>query len=1045
MKTGRFIASITLLCMMLLYCGFLYSQNVQVKGIVTDQDGNPLLGATIQVKSSQQAAVTDMDGGFSFAKLAPDATLKVSYIGFQTKEVKVGKQTLLKIVLDENEALLNEVVVVGYGTQKKQTLTGAISTISGESITTTKSPSIAQSLQGKVAGVQIRQQDGQPGAFSSMVQIRGFGSPLYVIDGVVRDNGDGASEFQRMNPEDIENISVLKDGAAAIYGMNAANGVVIITTKKGQKGKAKFNYNGSFTAVFPTSMLKGMNAGQYAEIENELSMNSGTGPVTTMEELDKWRQGGAGYESTDWLDAVFKKSALSQQHTLSVEGGSDKVTYYASFGYAHDGDLTRGGDFNYEKYTMRSNFTAQLSKHLTVEMNVSGRYDVTNAPMQGIFELLFKSSLSRPTSGIYANNNPDYLNAAYPFNDNPIAIMDADITGLNARRGRSLLSTAVLTYSVPWVKGLKAKFMASYDANDSRTTHEKKTYQLYSFDRQTGNYNVSRTLQDPSSLYLYLDNGNNLNIQAQLSYTATVAKDHNLSIMGMYELNRGWTDYASATREYEVYSKPIIDQGSQQNIQNSGGIGETANISYMGRLNYDYKGKYLLEGAFRYNGSYRYAPDKRWGFFPVVSAGWRISEESFIKDKLPFVSNLKLRGSYGATGIDAGNEFQYIEGFSIGDRGYEFTDGVQTNGVSTPPLINKNLTWITTKTIDLGIDLSILNGLFDFTVDVYQRDRDGLLATRGSQLTNTFGATLPQENLNADRTQGIEFSAGHRGKIGEVSYGVQGNLNFARTKIVRYVHGDYSSSWDAWRSATEGRWSGIGWGYITAGQFHNFDQIYSAPVQSGDKGNTNILPGDYYLKDLNGDGYIDGNDMKPMYFGLNMPALNYGFTLTASWKDFDWMALFQGAACYSIQIPDNLRNYAPWEGNSSAYLFDRWHRKDPFDLNSTWIPGKYPSARPANYNPMGNNAQETDRNTVDGSYLRLKSVELGYTLPKRAIQYIGLQNVRVYINAYNIFTFCDPYLKKDLKLDPEKTAGQDNRMMNYPLSSSVNFGLNVSF
>lgn len=1045
-KHMNHLARTLLGCIMLLCATMVYAQHAQFKGQVIDQEGNPLVGATVVVKgANNKNAVADMSGEFVLQNLEKNAVLQISYIGFQTQEVRIGAENSVRVVLKEDEAVLGEVVVVGYGTQKKQTLTGAISTLSGDKVLTTKSTSVAQSLQGKIAGVQIRQQDGQPGSFSSMVQIRGFGSPLYVIDGVVRDSGDGGSEFQRLNPEDIENISVLKDGAAAIYGMNAANGVVIITTKKGRKGKARFNYNGSFTAIFPTSMMKVMNAAQYAEISNELSMNAGTGPTTTLEELAKWKAGGPGYESTDWLDAVFKKSAGSQQHTLSVEGGSDKMTYYASFGYAHDGDLTRGGDFNYERYTMRSNFTAQLSKYLKAEVNVSGRYDVTNAPIQGVFDLLFKSTLMRPTSGVYANNNSEYYNAAYPFLDNPVAAMNGDLTGMNTSRGRSLQSTATLTYDVPWVKGLKAKLMTSYDASDNRTSHERKLYQLYSYNSQNESYDISKTINDPSSLYVNMNNGNNLNIQAQLSYSTTIARDHNISLMAMYEMNHGWNDNVSATREYEIYSKPILDLGSQTNIQNSGGYGETANISYLGRLNYDYQGKYLLEGAFRYNGSYRYAPGSRWGFFPVVSAGWRMSEESFIKDNIPFVSNLKIRASYGETGIDAGNEFQFIEGFTMGSKGYEFVDGTQTNGVLTPALINKNLTWITTRTYDLGVDITLWDGLLDFTFDVYRRDRDGLLATRGSQLTNTFGASLPEENLNADRTEGIEFTLGHRNKIGQVSYGVQGNFNFARSKMTRQIHGEYESSWDVWKSATEGRWSGIGWGYTTAGQFQNYDQIYNAPVQSGDRGNTMILPGDYYLQDVNGDGYIDGNDMKPKYYGLNMPALNYGITLTAEWKWFDFMALFQGAACYSIQIPDNLRNYAPWEGNSSAYLYDRWHREDPFDANSNWIPGRFPAARVANYNPMGNNAQETDRNTVDGSYLRLKSLEVGYTLPQRWASHVGLQNLRVYVNAYNIFTFCDSYLKKDLKLDPEKTAGQDNRMMNYPLSSSINFGVNVSF
>jgi len=1043
--TLKMLKRIFFLSLMMLASGLAYSQNMQVRGTVTDTRGESLIGAMVQVEGTTIGGISDIDGNYVLNGVSSGQTLKVSYVGYKTQQLKVGDREIINIVMESDASVLDEVVVVGYGTQKKETLTGAISTIKGEDILTTKSPSVAQSLQGKIAGVQIRQQDGQPGAFNSMVQIRGFGNPLYVIDGVVRDTGDGADEFQRINPEDIENISVLKDGSAAIYGMNAANGVVIITTKKGRKGQARFNYNGSFTTLFPTSMMKVMNAAQYLEIENEMSMNHGTGPSTTPEELENWRKGGLGYASTDWLDAVFKKSATAQQHTLSVDGGSDAVTYYASFGYTHDGDLTRGGDFNYEKYTMRSNFVAQLSKHLTAEINISGRYDVTNAPIQSVFDLLFKSTIMRPTSSIYANNNPEYFNSAYPFNDNPIAAMNGDISGMNKSRGRSLLSSAVLTYSVPWVDGLKARFMASYDAKDGRTTHERKTYTLYSYDKVNDQINPSRTLQDPATLYLSMNNGNNLNIQAQLNYTKTILKDHNLSLMAMYEMNRNWSDWGSATREYDVYSKPIIDQGSQQNLKNSGSYGETANISYLGRLNYDYKSKYLLEAAFRYNGSYRYAPSKRWGFFPVLSAGWRMSEEGFMRDNLPFVTNLKLRASYGETGIDAGNEFQYIEGFSLGTNGYEFVDGELTNAVNTPPLINKNLTWITTKTLDVGLDLTLFDGALDFTFDLYQRTRDGLLATRATQLTNTFGAALPEENLNADRTQGIEFTLGHRGKVKDFTYGAQGNFNFARTKQTRVVHGDYTSSWDIWKGATEGRWYGVGWGYKTHGQFTNYDQIYGAPVQSGDKGNTSTLPGDFIVEDVNGDGYIDGNDLTPQYYGLNIPALNYGFTLSGSWKNIDLVMLFQGSAYYSLQIPDNLRNYAPWEGNSSAFLYDRWHREDPFDANSAWIPGRFPSARNANMNPTGNSAQETDRNTIDASYLRLKSIELGYTLPKNFTNYIGLQHIRVYMNAYNIFTFCNSYLKKDLKLDPEKVAGQDGRMMNYPLSSSVNFGVNVSF
>ena len=1054
-KHMNHLARTLLGCIMLLCTTMVYAQHAQFKGQVIDQEGNPLVGATVVVKgANNKNAVADMSGEFVLQNLEKNAVLQISYIGFQTQEVKVGAENSVRVVLKEDEAVLGEVVVVGYGTQKKQTLTGAISTLSGDKVLTTKSTSVAQSLQGKIAGVQIRQQDGQPGSFSSMVQIRGFGSPLYVIDGVVRDSGDGGSEFQRLNPEDIENISVLKDGAAAIYGMNAANGVVIITTKKGRKGKARFNYNGSFTAIFPTSMMKVMNAAQYAEISNELSMNAGTGPTTTPEELAKWQAGGPGYESTDWLDAVFKKSAGSQQHTLSVEGGSDKMTYYASFGYAHDGDLTRGGDFNYERYTMRSNFTAQLSKYLKAEVNVSGRYDVTNAPIQGVFDLLFKSTLMRPTSGVYANNNSEYYNAAYPFLDNPVAAMNGDLTGMNTSRGRSLQSTATLTYDVPWVKGLKAKLMTSYDASDNRTSHERKLYQLYSYNSQNESYDVSKTINDPSSLYVNMNNGNNLNIQAQLSYSTTIARDHNISLMAMYEMNHGWNDNVSATREYEIYSKPILDLGSQTNIQNSGGYGETANISYLGRLNYDYQGKYLLEGAFRYNGSYRYAPSKRWTFFPSVSAGWRLSEESFIKDNLPFITNLKIRGSFGQSGYDAGDPFQYVSAYNSASNGYVFDGASQIMGMVAPGVVTDRLSWVTSSISNVGLDFDLWNGKLSGTIEWFNRKNEGILADRAQSAPDTFGASFPKENLNSNRNRGFEIELGHRGQIGkDFSYSVSANFTYARERSLHVEHAEYTSSMDRWLNGKENRNSNVMWLYKYDGQYTSLEQYETAPLIGGNLGNSKMLPGSYRLLDLNGDGRINSSDRVPEFWatGAN-PPIQYGLTLAASYKNFDLNMLFQGASGYSIGYAnDDVWGYGGKTNKSYliAKYVDRWHpaniTDDPYNPATQWVAGYYPALRHNFSNTSDNGSRWNYGISVwlpQATYLRLKSMEIGYNLPKSFMKRIGLNSARIFVNGSNLLTFCNKALKD---ADPEREERDWGANLAYPLMRTYNFGLNINF
>jgi hypothetical protein len=432
-----------------------------------------------------------------------------------------------------------------------------------------------------------------------------------------------------------------------------------------------------------------------------------------------------------------------------------------------------------------------------------------------------------------------------------------------------------------------------------------------------------------------------------------------------------------------------------------------------------------------------------------VSAGWRLSEEGFIKDNLTMISNLKLRASYGIAGENAGNPFQYYSAFSLGSGagGFEFINGAFTSGVGAPAIANTDLTWYKSKILDIGIDFNLWNKL-NVEFDVYQRNREGLLAYRNASLPNTFGGSLPQENLNSDLTKGFDFAVGYNDRIGEFHYGVKGNFNFARNMNKYVESGTYTNSWNKWRNAQADRWTDILWGFTVAGQFQNADDVRFSPVQGGGLGNTKEMPGDYRYADINEDGIIDGYDMLPLFYGSQSssgennakPEMFYGMTLTAAWKGFDLYMLFQGAARYSVRFDGTYANVFAYNGNLPAYFFDRWHQADPYDKSSEWVSGTWPATRTGQN--VGTEYFESSVWRKDASYLRCKSIELGYTLKMNWLKSIGIDHFRVYGNVYNVFTIADSFVKP---FDPEKLEGSFNAGYTYPLMRSYNVGLSIQF
>lgn len=1003
-----------------------------VAGVVVDEVGTPVVGCSILVKGTTMGTTSDSQGRFSLNVPAKTQTLQVSYVGMESVEVPVGAN--MRVVLKASANAMDDVVVVGYGVQKRVTLSGAVSSISNKDILTTKSPSLAVALAGKVPGLRIRQTNGMPGSFATNINVRGMGTPMIVIDGVVRNE---TTEFQKLNPEDIESITVLKDASAAIYGINSSNGAILVTTKSGSKGPLRVSLNANWGFSQPTQHTEMMNAYQYWEIRNEDGVNSGGAPYfATREELEAAQ----ALPNVDWYNEVFKKAAFQHQYDVVVEGGNDRVSTYTSVGYMTDNGLLRSGDIGYDKYTFRSGNKLNINKYLHVDLNLSGYTDLRKQPgtWDDAFFYLNKAVHGIiPSETVFANNNPLYYNRPKPLNDNPVAFSDRDLFGYREWRDKFFQSSLAVTFDIPGVTGLSVKAQAAYDSKSTIQTRVQKRVMTYTYSELDDSYAPSANY-DPSIQEENWDTSR-FNFQGSLIYKNTFAEAHNVSAVAVFETRHETGRYLNAKRFYDgdLFTTDNIDRAPVTGQQNGGNTSEYAFVSVVGRFNYDYKSKYMVEFAFREDGSYRYAPDQRWGFFPVVSAAWRLSEESFIKDNISFLTNLKFRASWGRSGEDAGNAFQYIPGY-VGSGGYVLSDGKFTNGYVSSGLMNANLTWVSTETTDFGMDLTLWDGLLDFSFDLYRRDRDGLLGTRLQALPNTFGANLPQENLNSDRTQGFELMVGHRNTIGEFHYGITANMNFSRSKTTYQEQSPFRSSWDRWRNGSINRYHDIGWGYEVIGQYQNYDQIRNGVIETSSYGNSKTLPGDYIHLDYNGDGVINSNDMKPMFW-TGQPKMTFGITIYASWKGIDFNMLWSGAAKYTAKYSEILGNVLALDSsNSPAFYYDRWHLADVYDTNSAWIPGKYPATRRTDAD-NGANRLESNIQRVNASHARLKNVELGYTLPAKLLRGSGISKLRCFINLTNPLVICNKYLKE---FDPEISDGNG---FQYPLQKSYNLGVSLTF
>ena len=1034
-----------------------YAQENTVTGKVYDVSGEPIIGASVVIQGTTQGTITDMDGAFQL-KAQPSQTLVVSFLGYKDVILPIGNKNNFKVTLEEDSKKLDEVVVVGYATQKKVNLTGSVASVSSKDIQDIPVANTATLLQGRLPGLVLTQNGAQAGNDNPEIRIRGIGTfgnnnPMVLIDGV-----EGSlSQISEIPSADIDNISVLKDAAsAAIYGVRAANGVVLVTTKKGGAGKTEFSYNGSYTFQQPSRMPELCDPYESMTLFNEMSMNNINGGswIFSEESFEAFRNGTR--RTTDWNDLIISNVAPQTQHDISISGGTEKTKFYISMGYFYQEGIFRSGDLNYNKFNLRSNISTEIAKGIKFELGVSGISDERNTPYtssQDIIRNYWRQGVLYPA---YADPEGTMLNYnGLDMEQNTVAMMTADVSGYKKYKQKYFQSSATLTADfgeyTPVLKGLTAKAMFSYDYRADNNEAFRKEYYQYAYDEQTGTYNQKvYNESSPSNMRREFYDKSQMLGQFTVNYDRTFNDVHHVGGVIGWEVQKRNGDNFYAVRDL-AFSMPYLlagvtegQIGAMQTGNND--LYEQANEALIGRINYSFADRYLLEAQFRYDGSSKFAKGHQWGFFPSVSAGWRISEEPFFKsiDALKFVNQLKLRASYGILGDDGDLNYDWAMGYT-----YPSTSGNMANGdyngyspgyifggkfisaASPMALPNENITWFKSKTFDIGFDFEGWDGLLGVSFDYFNRLRTGRFARRTGALPTVVGATAPRENLDSDRQFGMELELTHRNKIGEVGYNLKGIATVTRQKyLTASEKGPWANSYDRWRNDNlTNRYQGVQFGYTSAGRYTSWNDIWN---YYGFK-ERDVLPGDYKYEDWNGDGEINGQDEHPFAFDQT-PWLQFSLNAGLQWKNFDFNMLLQGSALGSMEYKEPLHEIWGKNGGGALTQFlDRWHpvdpKADPYDPSTVWTSGHYAyTGRWAKNNSAFNR--------VSTAYLRLKSIELGYTFPK--LKQIPNASLRVYANAYNLLTFTGVKF-----VDPEHPDDDLGRM--YPLNKTYTLGVSLSF
>jgi len=977
-----------------------------VSGKVTDKNGEALIGVSVKVKGTKVATVTDINGEFSLSNIESSTVLLFTYIGMNSLEMKVENQTSLNVKLVDNSVNVDEVVVVGYGTQKKINLTGSVSSVGSKSLESRPITQASQALSGLAAGVTVSQSSSAPGNDGASIRIRGLGtfsgagsSPLVLIDGMDASLND-------IDPNNIKTISVLKDAAScSIYGTRAANGVILVETKRGQQGKVQISYDNYFGWQKVTELPDFVSSAEYATLRNEANKNMGSGAAYTAAEIELFRNGTNPdkYPNTNHLkDLLTSGSGYQTNHNVSFMGGNANSQYLFSLGYLHqDGVVAE----NYsDRYNFQLNFDNQLLKNLKLHTSMGGYTSTRHEPRHGDGGMGNMISFAVREGPQFAGRKSD---GTYGYQDNysPEAWIDSE--SFMTYRKNQFMGNAELEWEV--IPGLSVSGKASYK-------HYNRSQKDYI---STVTFDQYKTYA-PNRLSIDNEFTNLLQLQALVRYNKSFGK-HNLSVLGgvsQEEFKNEWnTAYRQNFPNNALYQ---LDAGSQSGMSNGGSGQEYGLRSVFGRLNYSYKDRYLAEVNTRYDGTSRFQADNRWGLFPSVSLGWRISEESFIKDNVKWIDNLKLRGSWGRLGNQNIGYYPYQSVLS--SMPYTF-GGTVASGLAVTTYVNKGISWETTAITDFGIDFAMLNGLLEITADVYDKKTYDILYSVSS--SKTLGLSTSESNSADVSNKGFELAIAYKPKIGKVNLGISPNFSYVKNRVTKLGGGitaDYS------KGLFVGQPINAIYGYVADGLFVDQNDVNTYAKQP-----YSAEPGLIRYKDISGpngvpDGKVDATyDRKVL--GSSFPRFTYGMTLTAEYKGIDLLVLLQGLGGQQQKL-GSYQGYAFYNGGQ----IQRWQADNRWTVENPDRNAIYPKLTSLNAN-----AGTIFTSTYwlrDASFLRAKNIQVGYSLPKNIIGKFGFSQLRVYFSGQNMFTLSKSYPG----WDPEISSGDF-----YPITATYTFGLNVKF
>lgn len=994
-------------------------QQQPITGRVTDGEGNPLDGVTVRVKGTTTASTTGADGTYRVVATGPEDFLIFSNIGFETHEVEIANQSVINVSLKAEVSDLDEVVVVGYGTQKKADITGSVASVDGEEVVKSGATNITNSLAGRLPGITATNNNGKPGS-GSRITIRGvstFGdnsnSALVVVDDVVR-------SLDQIDPNEIASISILKDAsAAAVYGSRAANGVILVTTKRGKLGKPTISYNGFAGIQNPTVYPELMSGPEYAQTKNVARQNMGLPPAFSAEEMEDILQGRV--QEQNWYDLTLNKRAFQTQQNVSVNGGTDAVKYFMSVGYLDQDGLY--DNLNHKRYSARSNVDARINKNFNLSLDIDASRRNNNGSGYSPESIFSDIMAAYPYDRLY---NPDGT-IFYTREQHPVEEIK---TGYQRDQSDIFQATFSARHELPFITGLYLHGRASFGQEAytskiyqvpilmNRQDDEGNTLEVYPFGGWNGKTALTQQYSDYNTTTLNLS----LNYQRQFG-------DHELGGIVLFEQFDAKSKQFSGFRtNFPANGLDELLYGGEEQKDANGESFTDGRRSYVARLKYAYKDRYLLEASFRADGSVAFPTNNKYGSFPAVSAGWKISDESFFRnsDGLSFVDQLKLRASYGLVGNDRNvynvnserePTFQYQQVYNLSSP---IISGTNAYASVTPGVIpNPNVTWESAAIANVGLDGAMWNRLLSFELDFFYKRTSNILLSRIRSIPGTLGAELPAENYAKVDNKGFEVALTHQNNINDLNYFVKANLGFAQSKVILL---DEPANIPDYLLQT-GRPLNFIVGYKALGFFQSDEEVadYYPQFNGGQKA------GDVKFADINGDGVINADDRTIISMDNSIPKLLGGISFGGSYKGFDLNVLFQGATRMKKMMYGRSRTF-----------FNGGSHNNFRDLLDYWTPenrdAKYP--RPwENQHP--NNSQESSLYIRDASYLRLRSIDLGYTFPQRIGQKLGAQSLRVYFSGTNLFLF-----DKMNMFDPE-VENTDGAY--YPQQRTLNFGINLSF